>query len=131
MGVMSQEGHELPLDRSVLDVLRSRTSMYEDEARTYLHKFLFKGEEVHKAVGSLSYGQRAKLALAVLVLSGANFLLLDEPLNHLDLPSRERFEEALTRFGGTLLIVLHDRYAVARLATRVLELRDGRLREVG
>jgi ATP-binding cassette subfamily F protein 3 len=67
--------------------------------------------------------------LARLVLSGANLLLLDEPTNHLDIPSRERFEQALAGFSGTVLAVLHDRYLIDRLATRVVELRDGKLHE--
>jgi ATP-binding cassette subfamily F protein 3 len=67
--------------------------------------------------------------LALLVLRGTNLLLLDEPLNHLDIPSRERFEQALAQFEGTQVVVLHDRYAVERLATRVIELRDGAIVE--
>ncbi len=128
-GRFAQEQETVDLNRTVLDQARAVAPLSETEARTFLHGYLFGGDAVHARAGDLSYGERARLALALLALSGANFLLLDEPLNHLDLPSRERFEEALTRFGGTLLIVLHDRYAVERLATRVLELRDGRLRE--
>jgi ATP-binding cassette subfamily F protein 3 len=84
---------------------------------------------VFTPIGRLSYGERARLALAQLILSQATLLLLDEPTNHLDIPSRERFEEALTNFGGTVISVLHDRYAIGRLATRVLELRAGTLHE--
>ena len=126
-GRYAQEQETVDLNRTVLDQARAAAPLSETEARTFLHGYLFGGDAVHARAGDLSYGERARLALALLALSGANFLLLDEPLNHLDLPSRERFEEALTRFGGTLLVVLHDRYAVERLATRVLELRNGRL----
>ncbi len=129
-GRYAQEQETVDLNRAVLGQARAVAPLSETEARTFLHGYLFGGDAVYARAGDLSYGERARLAFALLALSGANFLLLDEPLNHLDLPSRERFEEALTRFGGTLLIVLHDRYAVERLATRVLELRDGRLREV-
>jgi len=104
--------------------------MTETEARSLLHTYLFGGDEVFTPVGRLSYGERARLALARLVLSGATLLLLDEPTNHLDIPSRERFEAALVTFTGTVLAVLHDRYAIERLATRVVELRDGTLREL-
>jgi ATP-binding cassette subfamily F protein 3 len=79
--------------------------------------------------GSLSFGQQARLALARLILQGVNFLVLDEPLNHLDIPSRERFEEALEGFGGTVLAVSHDRHFIRHFATRVVALRDGRLVE--
>jgi ATP-binding cassette subfamily F protein 3 len=99
----------------------------ETEARRFLHRFLFAGDEAFTPAGRLSYGERARLLLARLELSGANLLLLDEPLSHLDLPSRERFEAALLEFGGTLVAVLHDRYAIARLATRALRLEDGKL----
>jgi len=128
-GVYAQEQETVALERTVLDQARAVAGRSESDTRTFLHQFLFQGDAVHRRAGDLSYGERARLALSLLVLRGANFLLLDEPLNHLDLPSREAFEEALTGFGGTLLIVLHDRYAIARVATRVLELRDGRLTE--
>ena len=85
---------------------------------------------VHRQIGSLSYGERARLMLAILVLQGTNLLLLDEPLNHLDIEAREGFEQALQQFDGTVLIVLHDRYAIERLATRMIEVRDGSVREL-
>ncbi|MGH2533057.1 MAG: ribosomal protection-like ABC-F family protein [Thermomicrobiales bacterium] len=126
-GLYSQEQETVDPIRTVLEHARAVSAMSETEARSFLHLFLFGGDAVFQRAGDLSYGERARLALALLVLQGANFLLLDEPLNHLDLPSRERFEEALTRFDGTLLIVLHDRYAIERLATRVIEVRGGTL----
>ena len=127
VGHYAQEQETVVLDQTVLAQTRALAPISETDARTFLHQFLFGGDMVQRSAGELSYGERARLALALLVLRGANFLLLDEPLNHLDLPSRERFEEALTRFGGTLLIVLHDRYAIDRIATRVLTVRNGRL----
>jgi ATP-binding cassette subfamily F protein 3 len=131
LGVLSQEADELPLDRSVLDIFRSRTQMYEDEARTYLHKFLFKGQEVFKSVRSLSYGQKAKLALAILILSDANFLMLDEPTSHMDMPALEAIERAVARYVGPLLLVSHDRYFLSQIGvTRVEVLEDGVLRSV-
>src|SRR5205085_11174172 len=97
------------------------------EARGLWHLYLFSGDDVFTPVERLSYGERARLVLARLVLSGANLLVLDEPTNHLDIPARERFEQALANFSGTVLAVLHDRYLIERLATRVVELRDGRI----
>jgi len=130
-GLLSQESEELPLDRSVLEVFRSRTEMYEDQARTYLHKFLFTGHEVFQPIGTLSFGQRSKLALAMLILSDANLLLLDEPTSHLDLPALEAIEDALAQYQGPLLLISHDRYFVERVGiTRVEVLADGRLHAV-
>ncbi len=130
-GYMSQEAEDLPSDQVVLDVFRSQTRMYEDEVRTYLHKFLFGGEEVHKRVGQLSYGQRAKLALALLVLGDANFLILDEPTSHLDMPALEAVEEALAAYTGPMLVVSHDRYFLDRIrVNRVEVMENGRLRPV-
>ena len=130
-GRYAQEQETVALERTVLDQVRAVAPLSETDARSYLHRFLFGGDAVFRRGGDLSYGERARLALTLITLRGANFLLLDEPLNHLDLPSRERFEEALAGFDGTLLIVLHDRYAIARLASRVLEMREGRLRTEG
>ena len=129
VGRYAQEQETVRPDATVLEQARAAAQLSETDTRSFLHRFLFGGDEVFRRASDLSYGERARLALALLVLAGANFLLLDEPLNHLDLPSRERFEEALTGFAGTSMIVLHDRYAIDRLATRVVELRDGRLRD--
>jgi ATP-binding cassette, subfamily F, member 3 len=129
IGYFAQEQELLDLDQTVLAQARARASGAEGEIRAYLHRFLFGGETVYRRAGDLSYGERARLMLALLVLEGANFLMLDEPLNHLDIQARERFEQALLNFDGTMLMVLHDRYAIERLATRVVELREGVLHE--
>ena len=129
LGYYGQEQAELDPRRTPLELIRAAAPMTETEARALLHAYLFAGDDVFTPVGRLSYGERARLVLARLALSGANLLLLDEPTNHLDIPSRERFEAALAQFEGTVLAVLHDRYSLARLATRVVELRDGVLRE--
>jgi ATP-binding cassette subfamily F protein 3 len=105
--------------------------MHEDEARTYLHKFLFSGEEVFKPVRALSYGQRSKLALAMLILSGANFLVLDEPTSHMDMPALEAIERTLAEYSGPLLVVSHDRYFIERIGiTRFEGLAGGALHPV-
>jgi ATP-binding cassette subfamily F protein 3 len=131
LGFLSQEAEELPLDRSVLEVFRARTEMPESDARAYLHKFLFTGQETLKPVNALSYGQRAKLALAILILSDANFLVLDEPTSHMDMQAVEAIERALEEFSGPLLLVSHDRYFIERIGVnRVEVLEDGTLRAV-
>jgi ATPase subunit of ABC transporter with duplicated ATPase domains len=120
-----QEQEGLDPSQSPLQTIRALRPMDETEARGILHKYLFAGDAVFTPISRLSYGERARLALTRLILSQANLLLLDEPTNHLDIPARERFEAALSTFSGTIIAVLHDRYAIARLATRVLELREG------
>lgn len=93
-----------------------------------MHYYLFSGDDVFTPIRDLSYGERARLALGMLVLRGCNLLLLDEPVNHLDIPSRERFEQALSDFEGTVLAVVHDRYFVQRFATGVWGLAGGTIR---
>jgi ATP-binding cassette subfamily F protein 3 len=97
------------------------------QARNYLAQYLFRGEDVYKPVRALSGGERGRLALALLALEGANFLLLDEPSNHLDIPAQEVLQEVLEHFDGTILLVSHDRYLIDHLATQVWELRDSRM----
>ncbi len=97
----------------------------ETELRSAMATFLFRGDEVHKPIGVMSGGERARLLLLKLMLAGDNLLLLDEPTNHLDIGSREALEDALEAYGGTILAVSHDRYFINRMATRVLELRCG------
>jgi len=97
-------------------------------ARNYLAQYLFRADDVYKPVRALSGGERGRLALALLALEGANFLLLDEPSNHLDIPAQEVLQQVLEQFDGTILLVSHDRYLIDRLATQVWELVDGRMR---
>jgi ATP-binding cassette subfamily F protein 3 len=127
IGYFAQTHDSLNPAHRVIDALLARREMPLDEARTFLARYLFRGDEVWNPVGGLSGGERGRLALALLALDGANFLLLDEPTNHLDLPAQEVLQAGLERFEGTLLLVSHDRYLVDRLATQVWELRDGRL----
>lgn len=129
-GYMRQEQEELEPSRTVLETLQRSAALSETDARAFLHKYLFSGDEVFLRVSELSYGQRSRLSLACMVAAGCNFLLLDEPLNHLDLPSRARFEQALAGFEGTILAVVHDRYFLERYASRLWEVREGRIMEV-
>ncbi len=119
IGYLPQQQEDLPAGMTPLSLMRGRSAVDETEARTFLHQFLFTGDQVFTRVGNLSYGERVRLMLALLVASGCNLLLLDEPLNHLDIPSRERFEEALEQFSGTVVTVTHDRAFIAAYATSV------------
>lgn len=118
---------------TVLEELKESYRLYTDtEMRSILGRFLFRGEEVFLPVGSLSGGEKARLSLLKLMLSGANTLILDEPTNHLDIESKEVFEEALMEFPGTVIVVSHDRYFLQRIPTRILELtQDGVIEYLG
>ena len=107
--------------------------MSEQDARSFLPAFLFSGESVFKQVKACSLGERSRLQLARLVLQGCNLLLLDEPLNHLDVESREHFEAALEAFEGTVIVVAHDRVFLSKLfpARHVLEVRAGHVTRSG
>jgi ATP-binding cassette, subfamily F, member 3 len=129
-GYFAQEQDTLDSRLTVMEQVRQVSPGSESDLRTYLHKYLFGGEMVHRRIGSISYGERARLMVAILALQGTNLLLLDEPLNHLDIDARTEFEQALQQFVGTIVLVLHDRYAIERLASRVIEVRDGRVREM-
>ncbi|NUM44653.1 MAG: ABC-F family ATP-binding cassette domain-containing protein [Anaerolineales bacterium] len=109
VGYMPQEQETLPPTATPLSVIQSAKALTETDARNFLHYFLLEGDGALTPVGKLSYGERARLILAKLVAEGANFLVLDEPVNHLDIPSRERFEAALDAFPGTVLAAVHDR----------------------
>jgi ATP-binding cassette subfamily F protein 3 len=127
VGYLGQEQDGLDRRGSVLEALRAAVPWGVTECRSFLHRYLFAGDDVYRPVAACSYGERSRLTLALLVARGCSFLVLDEPLNHLDIPARERFEQALDSFEGTILAVAHDRYFLARFAERVLALRDGRL----
>ena len=127
LGYMAQEQETLDASSDALTMLRGLAPLNETDARAFLHQFLFTGDEVFTPVGKLSYGERSRLALACLVASGCNLLLLDEPINHLDVPSRARFEQALATFEGTVLAVVHDRYFIQGFASEIWEIRAGKL----
>ncbi len=114
----------LRTDRTVLEEILDGRPMTPEQARTYLGRFLFSGEDVFATVGMLSGGERQRLSLAKMLLDQPNLLLLDEPTNHLDIPSREALESALVEFPGTFVVATHDRYLLERLATRVLTVGD-------
>jgi len=125
----SQHGLELPTSGSVLDATAAATGLPRPQAQTLLGRFLFSGWETHeRKVTALSGGERRRLALALLVASGANFLVLDEPTNHLDVESREALEAALEAFPGTILLVSHDRALLDAVPDRIVAIEDRRLR---
>ena len=128
IGYMMQDQYALDTSKSALEMVRQAADLTETEARTLLHLYLFEGDEPLQPAGNLSYGQRSRLLLAILVLQGANFLVLDEPMNHLDIPSRERFEEALEAFPGTVLMAVHDRTFIDRHATAIWAVQSGTVR---
>jgi ATPase subunit of ABC transporter with duplicated ATPase domains len=129
-GFMAQEQETLDPYKNSLEIVRAEISADETDARRFLHYFLFSGDDVFVPTGSLSYGERARLLLALLVSRGCSFLLLDEPVNHLDIPSRDRFEQALTAFQGTVLVVVHDRYFIERMATEVWSVGEGSISKI-
>ncbi len=126
-GYMTQEQEFLNPTLSALQTLQSLTPFNETEARNFLHYFLFEDDDPLRPTRELSYGERARLQLGLLVAQGCTFLLLDEPINHLDIPSRARFEEALANFKGTILAVVHDRYFIEQFASDVWTVKDGKI----
>ena len=119
VGLMAQEQEELDARLNALETIRKFSSLNETAEREFLSKFLFKQDDVFTPAGSLSFGERARLSLACLAAQGCNLLLLDEPINHLDLSARSRFEQALKGFEGTILAVVHDRYFIRGFSTAI------------
>jgi ATP-binding cassette subfamily F protein 3 len=129
LGYMTQEQENIDLEKSPLETIQSAGIFTQTEARHFLHFFLFSGDDPLRLAKSLSYGERSRLELALLVAQGCTFLLLDEPINHLDIPSRARFEQSLGSYTGTVLAVVHDRYFIDQFATEVWTMEAGRIRK--
>lgn len=110
-----------------MEAFRREVPCTEGQARSLLAKYFFLGEAVFKRAGSLSGGEKVLLKLAILLQRQVNFLILDEPTNHIDIETREMLEEALQDYTGTLLFVSHDRYFIHKTATRIARLRDGKI----
>ncbi len=119
IGYLAQEQDTLHPDSNPLETLLGEVAMSHTDARSFLHYFLFGGDDVFRPIHLLSYGERTRLMLAILVVRGSNLLVLDEPVNHLDIPSRELFEAALNNFKGSVIAVVHDRYFVDKFADTV------------
>jgi ATP-binding cassette, subfamily F, member 3 len=128
LGYLSQTHDYLDPEMEVLQaLLQVKPEMKAEQGRGLLGSFLFRGDDVFKPIGTLSGGQRSRVALARLAVQDANFLVLDEPTNHLDIASQEILQEVLQGFAGTLLLVSHDRYLIQGLATHIWVVEDGRL----
>lgn len=125
VGYLHQGTWSLPDGKTVLDAFLEARNLPIGEARGYLARFLFQGDDVFKRVSVLSGGERTRLSLARLLVSAPNVLILDEPTTHLDIPSREALEETLTAYGGALLFVSHDRHFINLMAERVWAIEDG------
>ena len=129
VGYHRQGLDDLDLDTSVLDSMLDAKEMSFGEARSYLARFLFQGEDVFRQVGECSGGERSRLALARLLVHEPNLLILDEPTTHLDIPSREALEQVLLAYEGTLLFVSHDRQFASLLAQELWVVEDGELQQ--
>jgi ATP-binding cassette subfamily F protein 3 len=122
------QAEALDLDRTVVDTLFEAVPDWtQTQVRSLLGSFGFSNDDVFKEVSKLSGGEKARLALALMLLSPCNLLVLDEPTNHLDIPAKQMLETALKGYEGAALIVSHDRYFIAQVANRIVELRDGEL----
>lgn len=120
------QAEALDLNKTVMDTIHDEVPDWENrEVRSLLGQFLFSGDTAFKKVEALSGGEKARLALAKMLLRPANFLILDEPTNHLDIPAKEMLENALKEYDGTVAIVSHDRYFISQVANKIVEIRDG------
>jgi len=123
------QAEALDLEKTVMETIHDEVPDWKnEEVRTLLGRFLFSNETVFKKVGALSGGEKARLALAKMLLRPANLLILDEPTNHLDIPAKEMLEDALKAYDGTAIVVSHDRYFISQVATKIVEIREGELR---
>jgi ATP-binding cassette subfamily F protein 3 len=129
-GYMAQEQELLDPNLNALQTIQTAALFNETEARDFLHYFLFENDDPLRPIRELSFGERSRLLLGLLVARGCTFLLLDEPINHLDIPSRSRFEQALTTYKGTILAVIHDRYFIEKFATDIWKIKDGMVEKV-
>jgi ATP-binding cassette subfamily F protein 3 len=123
------QAEALDLTKTVMDTIHDEVPDWKnEEVRTLLGRFLFSSDTVLKPVAALSGGEKARLALAKMLLRPANLLILDEPTNHLDIPAKEMLEEAIRNYDGTVIVVSHDRYFISQVANKIVEIRDGELR---
>jgi len=122
------QAEALSLDERVVDLICNKSPDWsQKKVRTFLGGFGFQNETVFKYIRQLSGGEKARLALALMIMNPSNFLLLDEPTNHLDLQSKENLELAIKNYKGSLLIISHDRYFISKVANRIIEIKDSKL----
>ena len=122
------QAEALSLEKRVIDLIYDKSPEWsQKKVRTFLGGFGFQNETVFKYIKQLSGGEKARLALALMIINPSNFLLLDEPTNHLDLQSKENLELAIKNYKGSLLIISHDRYFISKVANRIIEIKDSKL----
>lgn len=122
------QAEALDMNKTVMETIHDEVPDWKnEEVRTLLGRFLFSGDTVFKQVNALSGGEKARLALAKMLLCPANLLILDEPTNHLDIPAKEMLEESIQHYDGTVIIVSHDRYFISQVANKIVEIRNGEL----
>jgi ATP-binding cassette subfamily F protein 3 len=122
------QAEALSLEERVIDLICNKSPEWsQKKVRTFLGGFGFQNETVFKYIKQLSGGEKARLALALMIINPSNFLLLDEPTNHLDLQSKENLELAIKNYKGSLLIISHDRYFISKVANRIIEIKDSKL----
>lgn len=123
------QAEALDLQKTVMETIHDEVPDWKnEEVRTLLGRFLFSGDTVFKPVAALSGGEKARLALAKMLLCPVNLLMLDEPTNHLDIPAKEMLESAIQNYDGTVIVVSHDRYFISQVANKIVEIRDGEFR---
>ena len=126
------QAEALSLEERVIDLICYKSPEWsQKKVRTFLGGFGFQNETVFKYIKQLSGGEKARLALALMIINPSNFLLLDEPTNHLDLQSKENLELAIKNYKGSLLIISHDRYFISKVANRIIEIKDSKLISYG
>ena len=122
------QAEALDLSKTVIDTIFEVVPDWtQTQVRSLLGTFCFSNESVFKEAGKLSGGEKARLALALMLLKPCNLLVLDEPTNHLDIPAKQMLEDALIDYEGGVLVVSHDRYFISRVANKIVEIRDGEL----
>ena len=118
----------LAVEKQVIDLIYTKAPDWsQQKVRTFLGSFGFHNNAVFKYVQQLSGGEKARLALALMIMNPSNFLLLDEPTNHLDLQSKENLELAISNYNGTVFIISHDRYFISKVANRIIEIKESKL----
>ena len=122
------QAEALELEKTVIETIsESVPNWNQTEIRSLLGSFGLTNDSVFKEVSQISGGEKARLALALMIIKPSNLLILDEPTNHLDIPSKQMLEQALSNYNGTALLVSHDRYFISKVANKIVEIRDGQL----
>ncbi|MBD3217638.1 MAG: ATP-binding cassette domain-containing protein, partial [candidate division Zixibacteria bacterium] len=127
IGYHSQEHENLDVSRTILDEVLQGRHAHQTMARIILGRLNIRRDQVNQKIGTLSVGERSKVALAKVLFSDFNILIFDEPTNHVEISAREAFEEALENYNGTVLLVSHDRYLLDRITNQIFDMEKNRL----